>query len=363
MQFFRRTINQILSLFGLEIRRKRPRGKGHALIQQFELVERAFNSDNDLILIFQMAGVGSLSLRKYLTNNGLNPFNLHALSETGMPMIPSTMRASRSLSKTNSLKRQQLTHEFLRSRLFVESGERLTKPTKIITVFREPIDYLISHYFKALHVRQQPGFTGLDFTGLTALIEREHGALNVETLTRYFLECVDIYIETYVGKASVDNDNLQELWGSTNNKDTYIKEFLMRSRLPLIWFDLELKGVFGFDIYLESYDREQGYGTYKVDDLEILVIDFERLNEVGARQTGKFVKIPDFETASIPKVNLANERASGRLYEEFRSSIVLPTEFVDYQYSSQYAKFFYSEEKLDELTNRWTSRGAEEKQG
>ena len=118
--------------------------------------------------------------------------------------------------------------------------------------------------------------------------------------------------------------------------------------------------MFGFDIYCKTFNREWGYGTYKVDNLEILVIDFEKLVEIGPKQIGDFVKNPSIANAPMPKVALGGQGPYGDIYERFRSSIVLPKEFVYRQYSSKYAKFFYSEEKLEQLS-KWWMRAADQK--
>ena len=55
-----------------------------------------------------------------------------------------------------------------------------------------------------------------------------------------------------------------------------IKHFFFLCQWPLIWFDRELKSVFNFDVYSSSFDKKLGFGYYKSDDSNKLVIKFER---------------------------------------------------------------------------------------
>ena len=52
---------------------------------------------------------------------------------------------------------------------------------------------------------------------------------------------------------------------------------------------------------------------------------------------------------------LEAEKEYNDLYQEFCSSIVLPKEFIEYQYSSKYAKFFYTDGELNGFIHKWTS--------
>ena len=150
----------------------------------------------------------------------------------------------------------------------------------------------------------------------------------------------------------IGGKNYQLLWENIDG-DEYIKRFTMRSILPSLWFDLELKELFGFDIYAKTFDRNWGCSRYREDKLEVLVLDLEKLIELGPKQIGNFVDNAGVACSTMPKINVRSQNLYGELYEEFLSSIVLPKEFVDREYSSKYAKYFYSEEKLEQFTNRW----------
>ncbi len=78
----------------------------------------------------------------------------------------------------------------------------------------------------------------------------------------------------------------------------------------------------------------------------------ERFEDVGKKQIGKFINDDGFE---IVNKNIGREKVYNDLYKEFCSSIVLPKEFVEYQYSSKYAKFFYTDGELNGFIHKWAS--------
>jgi len=119
---------------------------------------------------------------------------------------------------------------------------------------------------------------------------------------------------------------------------------------PLIWLDRELKRVFDFDIYSHLFDKRLGYGAYHQNDLSILVMKYEKFSEVAEIQIGKFSNSPDFRLESA---NVGLKSEYGDFLRDFRSSILLPQEFVDYQYSSKFARFFYTAAELEQFSRRW----------
>ena len=76
----------------------------------------------------------------------------------------------------------------------------------------------------------------------------------------------------------------------------------------------------------------------------------ERFKDISKRQIAKFINDENFE---IINDNLGIEKKYKDLYNEFLSSIVLPKEFIELQYSSKYAKYFYTKEELDDFANKW----------
>ena len=173
-----------------------------------------------------MGAVGSNAIARFLRNNRINCFHGHWLTESSIDLSEFAQCGTDCLSPAgaNSLPYVNLRYRFLRNKLFLGEGTYLTKPTKIITMFREPIDYLISQYLRA--------FT----RGLDDLIKKKYGTLNLESAVMYFLECVDIYSEAYIGKVNINDESYKEVWGNIEFKDAYTTEFLWHCRLPLIWF-------------------------------------------------------------------------------------------------------------------------------
>ena len=61
------------------------------------------------------------------------------------------------------------------------------------------------------------------------------------------------------------------------------------------WFDNELKRHFGVDVYQYDFDKERGYSTIQKGDVEVLIIKFEKMKEVGEKCIGEFIGDTNFK--------------------------------------------------------------------
>ena len=325
-------LNTVLKYFGFQITRKNP-FYGKSVI---EALDARLSTEENITLSYSNGKTASRAVAQSLQNQGFNIIHKHYLSNVTFAQREYTFndcyfrptRCEKIYSSNSSSK-------YLRNRLFLEDKKKL-KGLKIITTFREPIDNLISAFFGNLTNK------------FSFAVQDNYKVLNSDSIKSYFLQCIDIYLEVFVGKEYMADENYKELW--SNHKDFFVRQFLLLSRWPLIWFDRELKGVFDFDIYSHSFDKKLGYGAYHQNDWSILVMKYEKFSEVAEIQIGKFSNSPDFRLESA---NVGLESEYGDFLRDFRSSIVLPQEFVDYQYSSKFARFFYTAAELEQFSRRW----------
>jgi len=76
---------------------------------------------------------------------------------------------------------------------------------------------------------------------------------------------------------------------------------------PLHYFDDEVNAVFGIDIYKTAFSQEAGYVICRDDEL----------------------------------------------YSQFKRTIRLPQRYIDRMYESTYARYFYSEQEIQDLRKKW----------
>ena len=337
MNYFKNAINYLLSLGNLKLVRVNPNAK----INPKKVWDISDNLDNEIFFIFQMGKVASSTIERSLKDKGFAVVRAHCLTEVTLSQLeytldkdyipPNFLEATLTETRKNKL---------LRNELYKIHHKNMNN-IKIITLTREPIAYLVSAYFQNL------------MSFYSYYIEKKYDKLDLVTIKNHFLNCIQIYLKIFAGKTNLNENDYKDFWKEYTDAD--VRHFLFYCRWPLIWFDREMKGFFNFDIYTRHYDKNSGISTYQDKEMSVLILKFEKFGEVGKDQIGKYVNDLSFELINR---NVSKDKEYFDLYSDFLSSIVLPKEFVDYQYSSKYAQFFYSKEELDEFSYRWQSKNA-----
>lgn len=230
--------------------------------------------------------VNDLNCRRKLSMG--NPTTVYQVGKVGSSSILSSLKTAgvRPLFHTHFLNYYHRLSPIRRlyHHVFVQSV-----PTKIISLTREPFSRNISSFFTRFS-RIKPGRKIEQFT--------------VE-------ELIDIFFKKY-----------------------YYHE-------PLVWFDVELRRVTGFDVYEhELIDNE--YLTAKKDNFEILVLKSELPNSRKEGIIGEFMNIDNFEIANV---NVTKEKKFANVYEDFKNKIAYEQSYIDEIVESKYFKFFYEKEK------------------
>lgn len=114
------------------------------------------------------------------------------------------------------------------------------------------------------------------------------------------------------------------------------------------WFDLELgklASVYDHDFdYNLNCQRLYSYGKF-----DIMVLRTENLNDY-TKIFERFLNLPNL---FIPTLNSSNQWYYSSFVWYLRHE--LPKEFVEKQYTTEYAKHFYSEEEREKLFEYWTN--------
>lgn len=116
---------------------------------------------------------------------------------------------------------------------------------------------------------------------------------------------------------------------------------------PLIWFDLELKEMFGFDIY--SRDFTQRHTGLLFD---ILVLKTEDLSTTKTKELlEQFTGVDNIE---VTRYNATQERPGlNTLHEKFKEQVIFPEAYLDFMYDSKYARYFFTQNMRKNLKYLW----------
>jgi hypothetical protein len=130
--------------------------------------------------------------------------------------------------------------------------------------------------------------------------------------------------------------------------DLFLSEF--DHETPLVWFDREMKGVFGIDVFGSSFSSSTGYKIYEGEGCRLLLIRLEDLDSCAPKAIEDFLGIENFK---IMKSNVGTQKAYSQQYHEFLKHIKLPAAYIDRMYNSKYAQHFYSEHEIENMIKKW----------
>ncbi len=139
---------------------------------------------------------------------------------------------------------------------------------------------------------------------------------------------------------------------SVEDVDALIVKFLdtYSHDIPLQYFDLHIRPVFGVDVYETVFDHERKRLIAADGRYSVLVLRAEDPDEAKQAGLREFIARDDI---SLGRVNVgANKKYSGQ-YSEFLDRIRLPESYIDRMLSSKMARHFYTGDELEGFAKRW----------
>ena len=264
------------------------------------------------LIIFQMGKVGSQTVHRSLKalNLDMPIYHSHLLTRERIAETENKRKKFFRTERQPYLNRPWL-NRFLRNQ--IDKGLN-SKKWKVITLTRDPVARNISTFFE-----------NLEFKTIDA-------SQKFEIISDYY----------DIPATLINLDDLEKL------KALFLER--MNHNSPLEFFERELKGVFGIDIYKSAFPRYVGYKIYKDKIADVLVIRLETLNECAQKAFKEFLDIDNF---SLIVENVSADKIYADLYQRFKDNIVLPNSYIDKLYNSKYMRHFYSEEEINALSEKW----------
>lgn len=238
------------------------------------------NKEDEVIFIFTMGKVASSTIFVSLKEVYNSVYHIHRLNLDNIEKI-------KQYHLSNGLKQPGC--DIVSSNLIKNN----IKPTKIITLVREPISRNMSAYF-----------------------------------------------ENY----KIFDDKLNDIRKSI---ERFTKNY--HHKTPLNWFDSELKKSLDFDIFSNEFDKKNGYQTYSFEDIEYLVMKVELEDKIKQKALSKFLN----NDINLINSNLSEEKGYIEFYKKFKDSIIFDEKYVDTMYNSKYMKHFYTEKEIEGFKKKW----------
>ena len=263
-------------------------------------------SDSALI-IYQMGKVGSTTLHNVLEQADLPMpiYKVHFLSDAGL------RHAVEFHQKTLKIPWETTPHiettNFLRQKIKSDNNTQW----KIISLVRDPIGREISEFFQYVH-------------SLYPNLLDANGEIDAQKTMRI----------------------LQTKFMFYNPQKNYTCR----------WFDMEVKNMFGIDVFAHPFDTEAGYSIIKQGNVDLLVMRLESLNENFTPAMNEFLGRP--LALNHQQANVRSTQKRGATYHHIRQQFSLSDSVCRKVYHSAYARHFYSETQIDQFVQKWSGKAS-----
>jgi hypothetical protein len=259
-----------------------------------------------------MGKVGSSTIKQTLALSKVDMpiYHVHYLSKYRVEELEKQRRKYFRTEKYDILRRPWL-YQFLRKELIDKFDG---KKCKIISLTRDPIARNLSSFFENLEVEQIG----------------ENNNYNIKS-DYYKIDPIIVTINNL--------DILKNLFFERLNHNS-----------PLVFFDNEIKTVFGIDIYSSEFPKSKGYKIYSGEKADLLIIRLEDLNRCIHQALYEFLNLNEI---NLVNTNIGSEKEYASIYSRFKNYIILPESYIDKMYQSKYMLHFYGEEEIRQLKTKW----------
>jgi hypothetical protein len=269
------------------------------------------------LLVYQMGKVGSSTIVRSLNALGIDRpiYHPHFLTRERIAQTEADRRQFLGTERYAYLKRPWL-YAFLVKQL--DKGLRGGK-WKVVSLTREPVSRNLSVFFENLEIKSVDDGRRYEISSHYYRIAPTIIELNrLNVLSALFFEKV--------------------------NHDS-----------PDQFFEKEIKGVLGVDVFDRAFPTSQGYCIYEGAVADILVLRLEDLNRVAGQAFFEFMGIADFE---LLNTNVGSEKHYAALYNAFKAYVHLPEAYLNRMYRSRYVRHFYADAQIEAFRQKWRRAGS-----
>ena len=122
---------------------------------------------------------------------------------------------------------------------------------------------------------------------------------------------------------------------------------------PDKWFEEELLGVLGLDVYKNPFPHKQGYKIYNANGNKILILRLEDAEEKIEEAMSSFLGIRGVKMSRLgvyEKRNVGNDFIDK--YKKIKS-MRFPLHFIEKNYNLNFSKYFYTKKEIEGFKGDW----------
>ena len=136
---------------------------------------------------------------------------------------------------------------------------------------------------------------------------------------------------------------------STENIDDVVQTFVEKyhHRIPLHWFDMQLRKPFGIDLMRSSKSAKRQFAQGK---FEVLVLRTEDSDQDTNQSIQDFLACENFE---LQRMNVGEDKPYADLYKAFKEAFVPSTEMLSLLFDANYFQKFYTATEQAQIRAKW----------
>lgn len=117
--------------------------------------------------------------------------------------------------------------------------------------------------------------------------------------------------------------------------------------LPITWFDREFKDQLGIDVFEHPFDHAKKY--VHIESKNVILFRLDCPDAVKARVLSRALG----RKIKIRRQNDSDNKGYAKLYKRVKEEACFSPDFVDEIYASKFARHFWSEEELRNMSAEW----------
>jgi len=268
------------------------------------LINFSSNKGKSFILIYQQGRVASTSVYESIKSLNLSSpiHHVHTIS-----YLHAQQEIDQLKTKGGKVYRHLFVGQYLYKALNRHNSRSNPEPWKIICIFRDPIEIMISLHFLNLDNNPNNKFS-------------VNGVLDKKKALRFF--------------ENLFENNDPSKWAICN------------------WFDDVFYKELGIDVFSTTFDKSEGYSVISTDKVDILLIRFENIEHAYKNGAAQLLGL-NADDVNLQYANLHTNKNTSEIHKYIKQNLKLSKNACDKVYSTKFMKHFYSPELIGELTSKW----------
>jgi len=277
-------------------------------------------------LVYQMGKVASSAIcNSFKNHEQYRALHTHFLSLYGKKkLVKFCFKESLPKDYNESMRQQFRIVKNIRAKL-----ETYKKKLSVITIVRDPIAVIVSSFF------ERHELFSIDKLSIRKDKNKPKRAISLKQLQDKFLDHIFNY------------NSIPEKIDFIGRARYFYLQF------PLTFIKDELGRTCDINIYNIPLNKKDLYYIYDCNKYKILLLKYENMFSHLETTINKFLNIKDFKLLDVKSARGSHLYYH---YNDFVKSLVISEEILEYYYSSEYMRHFYSRKEIEKFKERWSAK-------